>query len=648
MIFVANLAVVAKRALGDACFQTTIEKIIDTFPMDSKVSNMEAVILGARDAAGTIGVRLNAALQKAHPSVCVIYLYQKDKDKDLVQCQYKKLVKKITPEVINEVYTEFLGDHITKMKDRDFSADNKVIESKPEPEELPDIPMEDIPKVEVPPLELPPLPDPTLEPAPAPQPPVSSMEESIKNITNFKDWNLFKKQLDKDVIAKKLLEENTEYQGLLQMLDVLDQQIATIWRDSALSQEEKFNRIREVGRQRAGLRGQSNSICVNKVISLIDSVCMSAKRTVDEKVNALSDALQQIRVSRNDIANLDKVNKAIYERTEIHVELLNMKKSIIELYNSMDTLAKVSIQDLDDKLPSNNPLVNTLVKPIGDDAFIPDNTITLTKRLMEGLEKGWITMSQLEQSVDSIIALIFKLLDKDNDIIQYQRNLINLLIANRVEDLVLVDNLLKNVFRIYTGADGTGRSATAITHSGVLSRRQNVLLLDLTGRDKFAEYGLESVSLNEFFLNQMERSFVCVRSRKLNAEEVQELITKLKTLVSYYGYINVIVAPEDIEVFNQLCAEAFVVHYITDCTKSSIEVVKNIVSNTEVVNVAKKLIMIAPPIDPLEIATEVGIDLTSTKIIPVPYMPEIRAACLKKEEPFMMDNVRRAFEEAFA
>lgn len=647
MIFVANLAVVAKRALGDACFQTTIEKIIDTLPMDSKVSNMEAVILGARDATGTIGVRLNSALQKAHPSVCVIYLYQKDKDKDLVQCQYKKLVKKITPEVITDVHAEFLGDHITKMKASDFSSDNTVITSEPEPEELPDLPMDEIPKVEVPPLDLPPLPVPTPAPEPTPEPPISSMEESIKNITNFKDWNLFKKQLDKDMIAKKLLEENTEYQGLLQMLDVLDQQIATIWRDSALTQEEKFNRIREVGRQRAGLRGQSNSICVNKVISLIESVCMAAKRTVDEKVNSLSDALQQIKVSRNDISNVDKINKAIFERTEIHVELMNMKKAVIELYTSMDTLAKTSIQDLDDKLPSNNPLVNTLVKPIGDAAFIPDNTIVLTNKLMEGLQDGWIKMSQLEQSVDSIISLIYKLLDKDNDIIQYQQNLINLLIANRVEDLVLVDNLLKNVFRIYTGADGTGRSATAIIHSGILSRRHNVLLLDLTGRDKFAEYGIESVSLNEFLLSQIEKNFACVRSRKLNAEEVQELITKLKTLVSYYAYINVIVAPEDIDVLNQLCAEAFVVHYVTDCTKTSLDRVKSLISNTEVVNIAKKLVMVAPPIDPLDIAVEVGADLTSTKIVPIPYMPEVRAACLKKEEPFLSDTVRIAFEEAF-
>ncbi|QMV40477.1 hypothetical protein [Cohnella cholangitidis] len=52
MIYGASLGPFVKKALTDKGFQTNINKIIETLPLDPKVSNMDAVVLGPKDMYG--------------------------------------------------------------------------------------------------------------------------------------------------------------------------------------------------------------------------------------------------------------------------------------------------------------------------------------------------------------------------------------------------------------------------------------------------------------------------------------------------------------------------------------------------------------------------------------------------------------------
>ena len=145
---------------------------------------------------------------------------------------------------------------------------------------------------------------------------------------------------------------------------------------------------------------------------------------------------------------------------------------------------------------------------------------------------------------------LFELCEKDEEIIRYQQNVINLLKSNRVEDVVIVNSLLKKVLRVYTGATNTGRSSTAITWCGILSRRNNTLLIDLTGKSKFEEYGIVPMRLDDFMQSRVERQFLCVKSEGiLGPDEIQNLIEVLKSRLNYYPYVNIIMDPEDADEF---------------------------------------------------------------------------------------------------
>lgn len=695
MIYSASLNVPVKRSSLKENVQTsTAPKIISLMGLDPDTSNMDVVILGPKDAIGPRATALQKAINSKHPDVCVIYLYEKDSDADLIECRYKKQCKKIKESVIVEAFEEFVGDHKLRsgkqqLTSADFEvqddgddvfakggntraippakeipaeddmlpgddestySESQAAEIKVNPQDfnfdIPPIDTSDVFEDEPKPLNTDTVTHERLTTVPAEN--VGKIEDYLAGIKSFEDWSLFKEHLTKDSVVKQLINENSEYTGLINMLDVLDRRIETVWRDSALSAEQKFDAIKSIGLEKSAVRAASNSINVEKVISIISTIVLSAQRTVEDKLASLDTALYKISTDKSAITDTTYIDKAIEERTKVQLELLNLSRGIVDIYKSIEGLVTDEIKELDANLPSANQFINNMVSPIGIQIFTPQNTTVLANRLMRCLQENTIIASQLEESVNQIIEHLFELCDKDEEIIRYQQNLINLLKSNRVEDVIITNTLLKKSLRLFVGADNSGRSATAIVWCGILSRRQNTLLIDLTGRAKFRDYGINPMRLDDFMTSRTEMPFLCVESKSIpTPEELDDIVNQLKSRLNYYPYINVIVAPEDVEGLKQLSDDALCVHYITDCSTTSIKVMRDVVKNHTSTNIARKLVTIDTPVSPLMIADSVGIDPTTVRIITLPNVMAVRSCALRHDKPYEYTDVVRIFEEAF-
>lgn len=714
MIYTSSLNVPAKKAFGKQAKQSNLNKICAQMKLDPDTTDMDVVILGPRDLVGPKGQQIEAAYQHKHPDIALIYIYEKDNEADLIDCQYKMQCKRIKDSDIKKAFEEFVGPHKIRqgkqqVSSADFDAhpdtplpkgtvdvnsygdfgmpgDDEINAStettsanpvdtmfddfasmfdeetpstaeetvEPEPMNIPESDTSAFTDAPVSALDTQPATPPVLETPVAetatPEQPNSFMrvEETIANVRNTEEWELFKEHLNHDSIVKSLIEENSEYVGLINTLDVLDRQIETVWRDSQLSFDQKFEKIKDIGLQKAVVRAKTNSQNVEKVVSIISTIVLSAKRTVDEKIQSLDTALYKITTDKAKITDTSYIDKAIEERTKVQLELLNISRSIVDLYKSIDNLVVDEIAELDRKLPSANAFINDMIKPIGTQIFTPTNTAVLANKLMRALQENTVVASQLEESINAVIENLFELCDKDEAIIRYQQNMINMLKAHRVEDVIITNTLLKKVLRLYVAADNTGRSATAITWCGILSRRQNSLLLDLTGRAKFREYGITPMRLDDFMTSRIEQQFLCVESDHIpSPDELQEIVAQLKSRLNYYPYVNVIMAPEDTNGIQQLSDEALCIHYITNCSSSSMKVMKDVVANHTTQNIARKLITIDTPVSPLMIADNIGLDPTVVKIVTLPSVPAIRACSLRHDRPYEYSDVQKIFEEAF-
>ena len=753
MIYSAKLAAPVKKAYGERCYGTNIQKICEQLSLDPEVSGMEACVLCPKDVAGIMRKKVQLAIEDKNPDVCIIYIYNNEKEADLVDTPFKKQVKKTTPDVVKDIVEDCMGNYLLSAKKTVVSRDAKVtktINSKPEdvqvtagglkgglfknkaaaakkdsqevgdelkydvaldlwykidalgnqiyinkktgkemtkmqvearktrikqgsyklPKTLPEgvrPDPADAENVEIPddlvvgdiedeeddiPVN---LGEPKEPEAPVVEEPVkpnleerveSDFERNLKEVSNFHDWGLFKEAMYKDAAIRQLLEENTTYQGVVQMLSVLDTEIKTTYYDKGLTSQQKFEKVLEIGNKRSTLMATHNDILARKVLDVIDAVTIGARRTVNDLLDEHRKSMEQITVSKEGLFDETELHRLVDMRSKAMCELLALVKSTIRLYQAMDLEVSDVILDMDKRLPSDNEYINEMVGSAAE-VLTPTNSMELARTMMRALQEKREAFVLMEEQVRKVIDSIRELFDRDEAIIQYQQHITQMLKAHRVEDAVIIDSVIKNILNVYIGQRGSGLTATALTWSGCLARRRNTLLIDLSNESKLGDYGEDVVDLDEFMRQRIDRPLCIVAGTVPDVEALSELITELKTRLDYYAHINVILDSTQLEYAKVLAKESLTVNYITNCTKDNMEEMGNVYASVDVNNVAQKVLMVNPTIDVLKVAEYMNIDVTSTKCVSIPDVPKIKSCGVLQDKPYEYVGVRTVFEEAF-
>lgn len=750
MIYTAKLAAPVKKAYGERCYGTNIQKICEQLSLDPEVSGMEACVLCPKDVAGIMRKKVQLAIEDKNPDVCIIYIYNNEKEADLVDTPFKKQVKKTTPDVVKDIVEDCMGNYLLSAKKTVVSRDAKVtktINSKPEDVQVTagglkgglfknkaaaakkdnqevgdelkyDVALDlwykidalgnqvyinkktgkEMTKMQVEarktrikqgsyklPKTLPEgvrpdpadaenveIPDDLVvgdiedeeddipvnlgEPeAPVVEEPVkpnleerveSDFERNLKEVSNFHDWGLFKEAMSKDAAIRQLLEENTTYQGVVQMLSVLDTEIKTTYYDKGLTSQQKFEKVLEIGNKRSTLMATHNDILARKVLDVIDAVTIGARRTVNDLLDEHRKSMEQITVSKEGLFDETELHRLVDMRSKAMCELLALVKSTIQLYQAMDLEVSDVILDMDKRLPSDNEYINEMVGSAAE-VLTPTNSMELARTMMRALQEKREAFVLMEEQVRKVIDSIRELFDRDEAIIQYQQHITQMLKAHRVEDAVIIDSVIKNILNVYIGQRGSGLTATALTWSGCLARRRNTLLIDLSNESKLGDYGEDVLDLDEFMRQRIDRPLCVVAGTVPDVEALSELITELKTRLDYYAHINVILDSTQLEYAKVLAKESLTVNYITNCTKDNMEEMGNVYASVDVNNVAQKVLMVNPTIDVLKVAEYMNIDVTSTKCVSIPDVPKIKSCGVLQDKPYEYVGVRTVFEEAF-
>lgn len=751
MIYSAKLAAPVKKAYGERCYGTNIQKICEQLSLDPEVSGMEACVLCPKDVAGIMRKKVQLAIEDKNPDVCIIYIYNNEKEADLVDTPFKKQVKKTTPDVVKDIVEDCMGNYLLSAKKTVVSRDAKVtktINSKPEdvqvtagglkgglfknkaaaakkdnqevgdelkydvaldlwykidalgnqvyinkktgkemtkmqvearktrikqgsyklPKTLPEGVRPDPADAEN--VEIPGdlvvgdneedditvnLGEPKEPEAPVVEEPVkpnleerveSDFERNLKEVSNFHDWGLFKEAMSKDAAIRQLLEENTTYQGVVQMLSVLDTEIKTTYYDKGLTSQQKFEKVLEIGNKRSTLMATHNDILARKVLDVIDAVTIGARRTVNDLLDEHRKSMEQITVSKEGLFDETELHRLVDMRSKAMCELLALVKSTIQLYQAMDLEVSDVILDMDKRLPSDNEYINEMVGSAAE-VLTPTNSMELARTMMRALQEKREAFVLMEEQVRKVIDSIRELFDRDEAIIQYQQHITQMLKAHRVEDAVIIDSVIKNILNVYIGQRGSGLTATALTWSGCLARRRNTLLIDLSNESKLGDYGEDVLDLDEFMRQRIDRPLCVVAGTVPDVEALSELITELKTRLDYYAHINVILDSTQLEYAKVLAKESLTVNYITNCTKDNMEEMGNVYASVDVNNVAQKVLMVNPTIDVLKVAEYMNIDVTSTKCVSIPDVPKIKSCGVLQDKPYEYVGVRTVFEEAF-
>lgn len=658
MVYVASLSLLAKKALGSKCHQSSINGILDTLSIDPAVSNMDVVLLGPADLSGPAGKKIPEAVAKRHSGVCVIYLCTNDREAKLFpDAPHIKQVKRIKDTVISEAVTEFYGEDVKANNPKYSSAADKVgaLGTNPEPPRpiAPPVEEEETTAEAPAPVELE-LPEaqveqPTVAENEPPKP--SPAEDVIASVKSVKDWDILNRQINRDSIIRQLILENNEFAGVANMLNVWDLRIRDVWADPHKSNEEKMRAVQEFGANRQVLQATYNSVLVDKFVSLLERVVSVCSATVEERCNEITHAVISVQQNKDAflekaVSGEDSLDDTLYERM---VELQSIEGELCKMFAFLHHEGMEEIVGrLGEKLPSTNEYINNVLS-VSAKLYQPGNTVNLAQAIVDSLAKGQVQLSLIEDKVKGLMSTMFQVIVAQNKVIQYQRDVISCLRANNVESLVVRDSLLKECFNVIVGSEHTGLTATSAIYAGMLSRRDNTLVVDLTGHSHYDRYGYDTVSLDEFMVERIQHPLLFVTGSVDNdPEKVFHLMEELKSRLTYFRHLIIVLDAAQLNVLDQVGREALSISYVTNCTVESLAAVTAAYeAGRKIPNVCHKLICIDSPVDVGMLIATLKMDISMTKLIPIPYLREIKQAAIVRQQPHTYNDVLRVFEEAF-
>ena len=468
------------------------------------------------------------------------------------------------------------------------------------------------------------------------------LKNEIESIKSFNNWEALNDALQETSIFAELIANDADYNGTLKVLESLEVQMLDIMQNPRLSADEKFDKLLDLGRDKTTTKGITNSIMVDKLISIIHNLSAQvgsiANGIVDKNYKAIDAAAAVDRIVLDDTANNEVIDAAV----KAEVSLLNTKKEIASLYSVMNKTVQDTTKGLTSGLPSENELINQIIG-MSDEYFTPKNTKDLFHKMLEALEENKSTFVQADESVNRLLDKLNDVAIKYREVIKYQSERILLLKANRVEDIVIMDTALKPTMQLFIGESGSGVTSTVLARTGVIARgAKNVVIIDLSRKAKFADYGIEAETWENFSENRVNREFICVTAPEII--DIDEILSHLKTRLDNYGSINIILSPEQISDAAMLAGDSLILNFISVCTPRNMVVMQEAIGAlSSIPNIARKVVLVNPVQDPISCCRTLGVELGNTKLITIPYLPEMKECLVNKTQPAMYPEIRGAF-----
>lgn len=479
----------------------------------------------------------------------------------------------------------------------------------------------------------------------------SALAARIKEAGTVADISQITKNLTASTLLKDLIETNSTYAGIEEKLKSLNDTIFLILGDNNIrSLDEKLSKIRAVLHDRAFFSAKGDTIIEQRLEEVVETICSQTSALLQTRLNEIDTAIRRVTAfkdSENNNARLTGLNE---ERANIIIELRTLEMEINNIFRATDTLiisAATKIAETADNITGND-MINMHLKARGS-MVVSDETVTAVRAALElASDRVPDSFTEMKIKVISMIKLLSKLFDLDQEIIAAQQQQINFLKAHNVEDSIIAETILKKALRVYIGESDTGRSIIPYLISKYKSRQNaNVLCMDLTGDAKYTKYGVLYQNLDTYLTELNQKEFLLVAGRIENTvAAAQRIVTTLIKAADYYRVINVILTPEQKELFETIAQDVLSINFVMDTNPGKIERMRDIISTCTINNVGRRVIINKCDVPIRSIIAKLGLeDQIDFQICVIPTVPVIVDAGLNGYDPYGVSSVDLVMEE---
>ena len=465
-------------------------------------------------------------------------------------------------------------------------------------------------------------------------------------LENYEGMEELRQRLDKNAIYTRLLKESATYNDIVTKLRLLEKRINNVITDKTLSATMRLDAIRDIVSERSVLKSMENEMISTYISSIITAVTDTMVKVAIEDMGKYRTRIADTDAKSLYVGNSEKVSKAMDDRYKIQIELASRMEGINRLVNTLSNVVTESSKEMIQDMPTGNPYINTFLRPVM--GFAPKDLTIHVESLFKALDQGILTLSAVEGEIRALLESTALLCSVDEETVRYQQELIETMRVQRVEDVVIVDSTVKSALRLFIGPRDSGKTAAAIiVHEG-LSRRGNALIIDLTGKDKLSVYLNDVEPLEDHIRHSNDGSVTRLSVKDLSKINMDDLLEYLKDCVPKFRDISVLLdADSGKELFAKLQHFAKAVTVVCKTNLSNLNSGKQIIRDITVTNIAKRVCVISPAVEPLEIMSLLDAQITEYKFTPIPNITEIQACALRRANPGMITEVREVYMESF-
>lgn len=663
IICTSKSAPVLSRALGKGQSSViAIDKMLDQLHIDPAITSpkRDAYIITDEDIRATkIKLKFEQAVQNKHPNTKIIFLNKSKKplypnglagvDMFLTDVKIQNVSAAISSviqdnqihEVAESVSTRI--EIIPEFDPRDVVAGTTVTEPETSSVQKTYVPELELNVPDVRPEEVVEELEPEIKRSP--------LAERIANTRSVADISMVARELTATNLIKELYESNSTYAGIEEKLKGINDTIRLVINDINIpSLDEKLSKIRALAHDKAFFSSKGDTIIEQRMEEIIDVLCSQTVSLLDGRLSEIDYAIKQIRAQKEVDAGNARLGGLNEERVNLILELRTMEAEIESIFKSTDNFIISTTGEIAARAKdiTGSELYNAHLRSRGT-ILSSDETRAAVYAAME-LSSNEVPdkFKEMKLKVVNMISLLGKLFDLDKEIIMAQQKVIEYFKANKIEDTITAETLIKKSLRVYVGYEGVGRTIIPYLLSAYKSRQNaNVLLLDLTGIAKFDSYGIQTYEVEEFLVNQYQKEFCVVAGNVENSIPMaQRIITALLKAADYYRVINVVLRPDQRELFECLAADVLSVNYITDTNPRNIEKMSKYIESTKVENVGRRVIINKCDIPIKAIITKLGLDdAVDFQACVFPTLTAITDASLNSYNPYGTSAVTMHMEE---
>ena len=479
----------------------------------------------------------------------------------------------------------------------------------------------------------------------------SELAARIREAGTVADVSQLVRNMEASTLLKDLYETNSTYAGIEEKLKSLNDTIYMILADNNIkSLDEKLSKIRAILHDKAFFSSKGDTLIEQRLEEVVETICSQTSALLQSRLNEIDEAIKRVTTlgeSSTSNARLTGLNE---ERANIIIELRTLEMEINNIFKSVDTLIISTATDLAEKSDNvtGNDMINMHLKARGT-MIVSNETIDAIRAAMElASDKVPDTFKEMKIKVVALIKVLSKLFDLDQEIIAAQQAQINFLKAHNVEDSIIAETILKKALRVYVGEEDTGRSIIPYLISRYKSRQNaNVLCVDLTGGAKYSKYGILYQNIDTYLTELNQREFLLVAGRVDNTvEAAQRIVTALIKAADYYRVINVVLNPEQRELFETIAQDVLSVNFIMDTNPGKVERMRDVIARCTMNNVGRRVIINKCDVPVRAIISKLGLDdQIDFQICVVPTVPVIVDAGLNGYDPYGVSSVDLVMEE---